>query len=53
MSTLTADADAASRGSRRLLCAPPGSRLLLGSDPEVCDQLPPDSAGRFFWEAAS
>jgi alpha-glucosidase len=39
--------------SPRPVCAPPGSRLLLGSDPEVGDKLPPDSAGWFLREAAS
>ena len=35
------------------VCAPPGSQLLLGSDAEVSDKLPPDSAGWFFLEATS
>jgi alpha-glucosidase len=39
--------------SPRPVCAPPGSRLLLGSDPEVGEKLPPDSAGWFLLEDAS
>ena len=37
--------------SSRPVCALPGSRLLLGSDAEVCEKLPPDSAGWFLLEA--
>jgi alpha-glucosidase len=33
------------------VCAPSGSRLLLGSDAEVGEKLPPDSAGWFLLEA--
>jgi alpha-glucosidase len=39
--------------SPRPVCAPLGSRLLLGSDPEVGEKLPPDSAGWFLLEDAS
>lgn len=35
------------------VCAPPRSQLLLGSDPEVSEKLPPDSAGWFLLEARS
>lgn len=34
----------------RPVCAPSGSRLLLGSDPEVGEKLPPDSAAWFLLE---
>jgi alpha-glucosidase len=36
--------------SPRPVCAPPGSQLLLGSDPEVGEKLPPDTAGWFLLE---
>jgi alpha-glucosidase len=36
--------------SPRPVCAPPGSRLLLGSGSEVGEKLPPDSAGWFLLE---
>lgn len=39
--------------SPRPVCAPPGSRLLLGSDPEVGEKLPPDSAAWFLLEEMS
>lgn len=39
--------------SPRPVCAPHGSRLLLGSDPEVGDKVPPNSAGWFLLEAES
>jgi alpha-glucosidase len=39
--------------SARPVCAPPGSRLLLGSDPEAGEKLPPDSAGWFLLEEMS
>lgn len=39
--------------SPRPVCAPHGSRLLLGSDPEVADKVPPNSAGWFLLEAGS
>ena len=35
------------------VCAPPGFQLLLGSDPEVGEKLPPDSAGWFLLEETS
>jgi alpha-glucosidase len=35
------------------VCAPPGFQLLLGSDPEVGEKLPPDSAGWFLMEVTS
>jgi alpha-glucosidase len=38
--------------SPRPVCAPPGSRLLLGSDPEVGEKLPPDSAGWFLLDVS-
>jgi hypothetical protein len=37
--------------STRAVCAPLGSQLLLGSDPDVGEKLPPDSAGWFLLEA--
>ncbi len=37
--------------SDRPVCAPTGSQLLLGSDPEVGDKVPPDGAGWFLVEA--
>jgi alpha-glucosidase len=39
--------------SPRPVCAPPGARLLLGSDPEVGDKVPPDGAGWYFLDGQS
>ena len=39
--------------SPRPVCAPAGARLLLGSDPEVGEKLPPDSAAWFLLEEMS
>jgi alpha-glucosidase len=39
--------------SPRPVCAPTGARLLLGSDPEVGEKLPADSAGWFLLEEMS
>jgi alpha-glucosidase len=39
--------------SPRPVCAPPGSRLLLGSDPGVGEKLPPDSAAWFLLDETS
>lgn len=39
--------------SSRPVCAPPGARLLLGSDPGVGEKLPPDSAAWFLLEETS
>jgi alpha-glucosidase len=39
--------------STRPVCAPPGARLLLGSDTEVGEKLPPDSAAWFLLEEMS
>jgi hypothetical protein len=36
--------------SARPVCAPVGSQLLLGSNPEVGEKLPPDTAGWFLLE---
>lgn len=38
--------------SARPVCAPVGSQLLLGSDPEVGEKLPPHTAGWFMLEVA-
>jgi alpha-glucosidase len=37
--------------SSRPVCAPTGARVLHGSDPEVGEKLPPNSAGWYLLDA--